>query len=154
MLAFNLETVPLKEMRDPEDGSLRYKVGFPVYAHQGAVDCAVVCMEIEPGRSLGMHKDSEEELVLVLEGTARGTVGEETAELGAGDAVVIPAMVPHDLSNVGDGVLRALGFFSGSTVVSTFEPAPMPGAQAMIAFHDRHGERIMGASELPERAGS
>ena len=37
----------------------------------GAADCALVCMEIEPGRNLGMHKDSEEELVLVLEGAAR-----------------------------------------------------------------------------------
>lgn len=149
MLTFNLETVPLKEMRNPEDGLLRYKVGFPVYAWEGASDCAVVCMEIEPGRNLGMHKDSEEELVLVLEGTARGTVGEEAAELGAGTAVVIPAMVPHDLQNVGDGVLRAIGFFSGASVVSTFEPAPFPGAQAMIAFHDRHGERVMSGSDLP-----
>ena len=35
MLTFNLETVPLKEMRNPEDGSLRYKVGFPAYAWEG-----------------------------------------------------------------------------------------------------------------------
>lgn len=148
MLTFDLETVPLKEMRNPEDGSLRYKVGFPVYAWEGAADCALVCMEIEPGRSLGMHKDSEEELVLVLEGTARGTVGEEAAELGAGTVVVIPAMVPHDLQNTADGVLRAIGFFSGASVVSTFEPTAIPEAQAMIAFHDRHGERLMSGTDL------
>jgi mannose-6-phosphate isomerase-like protein (cupin superfamily) len=152
VLTFDLETVPLKEMRNPEDGSLKYRVGFPVYAHQGAADCAVVWMQIEPGRGLGMHKDSQEESVLVLEGTARGTLGEETAELGMGNAVVIPAMVPHDLENVGEGVLKAVGFFSGASVVSTFEPAPIPGAQAMIAFHDRHGERIMSGSDLSPRA--
>ncbi|MGI8520068.1 MAG: cupin domain-containing protein [Actinomycetota bacterium] len=148
MLTFNLETVTLKEMRNPEDGSLRYKVGFPVYAWEGSADCALVFMEIEPGRNLGMHKDSEEELVLVLEGAARGTVGEEAAELGPGTAVVIPAMVPHDLQNVGDGVLRAIGFFSGASVISMFEPTLIPGAQAMIAFHDRHGERLMRGADL------
>jgi hypothetical protein len=73
------------------------------------------------GRNLGMHKASEEELVLVLEGAAgHGRRGGCRAQTGT--AVVIPAMVPHDLENVGDGVLRAIGFFSGASVISTFEP--------------------------------
>jgi mannose-6-phosphate isomerase-like protein (cupin superfamily) len=146
MLTFDLGKVSLKEMRG-EDGSLHFKFGFPVHAGEGSADCAVVLMEIEPGHSLGMHKDSEEELVLVLEGSTQGIVGEETAELGAGAAVVVPAMVPHDFRNTGGSTLKALGFFSGSTVVSTFEPAPFPGAEAMIVFHDRHGERVMGGSQ-------
>ena len=145
MLTFDLEKVPLQEMRG-EDGSLHFKFGFPIHAGEGSSDCAVVCMEIEPGQSLGMHKDSEEELVFVLEGSAWGTVGEESAELGAGAAVVVPAMVPHDFRNKGTKTLKAIGFFSGATVVSTFEPAPFPGADAMIVWHDRHGETVMGGS--------
>lgn len=148
MKTFDLQKVSLHETRDPSDGTLLFKYAFPAYAAEGSTDCAVVYMEIEPGQSLGMHKDSEEEIVLVLEGSAEGTVGDEVGKLGTGAAVVIPAQVPHDFRNVGEGILRAIGFFSGATVISTFEPAPVPGADALVFFHDRHGEKAMLASGM------
>jgi hypothetical protein len=39
---------------------------------------------------------------------------------------VVPAMVPHALRNVGDETLRVVGFFSSSTVMSTFDQPLMP----------------------------
>lgn len=150
MLTFDTNDLPVQEMHDPADGALRFKFDFPVYAAKGSADCAVVYMEIEPGKNLGMHTDSEEEIVLVLGGTAEGTVGDEIGKLEEGAAVVIPAMVPHDFRNIGESVLRAIGFFSGATVISTFEPAPFPDAQAMVVYHDRNGERMLAGAELAE----
>jgi hypothetical protein len=39
---------------------------------------------------------------------------------------VVPAMVPHALRNVGDETLRVVGFFSSSTVMSTFDQPVVP----------------------------
>ncbi len=52
--------------------------------------------------------DSAEELLII------GRL--ETNQVG-----LVPPMAPHGLRNIGDDVLRVLGTFSASTVVSTFE---------------------------------
>ena len=42
-------------------------------------------------------------------------------------------MAPHGLRNIGDDVLRVLGTFSASTVVSTFEqPFEEDGPQVLV----------------------
>jgi hypothetical protein len=42
--------------------------------------------------------------------------------------------VRHDLTNVGDGVLRVLGTFSSSTVVAAFEEALAPGGPQLFVI--------------------
>ena len=59
--------------------------------------------ELEPGMHVGMHRDSSEELLLILEGEGEATVGDETAVAQAGAMLTVPAMEPHDIRNVGDG---------------------------------------------------
>ena len=112
MLTFDINELALEEMR-AEDGSLAYKLDFPVYAAKGSRDTSVVYFEIETGASLGMHTDSSEEVVLILQGTGEGVVGGKTAHLPQGRAVVVPAMVPHHITNTGDGwrvsLVRAWG---------------------------------------------
>lgn len=83
------------------------------FADSMAMPVAIQTWELEPGGYEGMHShDPEnmalEEFYLVLEGTAHMQVGEEHYELGAGDSVLAPAEVEHDLRNTGDGVLRVL----------------------------------------------
>ena len=51
-------------------------------------------------------------------------VGEERANVGAGDLAVIPAMVPHGLVNVGEDTLRVVGFFCESEITSTLADVP------------------------------
>ena len=48
--------------------------------------------------------------------------------------LTVPAMEPHDVRNVGTGVLRVLGFFSASTVVATFEEALSPGGPQVFVI--------------------
>ncbi len=46
---------------------------------------------------------------------------------------LVPPMAPHGLRNIGDDVLRVLGTFSASTVVSTFErPLGEDGPQVLV----------------------
>jgi hypothetical protein len=43
-------------------------------------------------------------------------------------------MAPHGVRNVGDDVLRVLGTFSSSTVVSTFEEPFEPGGPRVFVI--------------------
>jgi quercetin dioxygenase-like cupin family protein len=126
MMTADLNKLDLLEAWSEQDPNARMKVNFPFFSSTGAKSSAVVYMVLEPGHRLGRHSDSAEEVVLVLEGTARGTIGDEQAELSAGGMVLIPAMVPHDFENVGAGVMRAVGFFSSASVVSTFDDPLQP----------------------------
>jgi hypothetical protein len=46
--------------------------------------------------------------------------------LTAGEAVLIPAMIPHGIRNVGTETARCVGFFGSATLVSTFDQILMP----------------------------
>lgn len=111
------------------DSEMRVRVNFPFFAATGTERSAVVYFEIEPGHYLGTHTDSAEEIVLILTGTVEASVGDETGQLSAGQAALIPAMVPHGVRNVGDAVARCVGFFSNATVESTFDAPLMPIGQ-------------------------
>ncbi len=115
-----------------DDPAMRIRVTFPFYAATGAEGSAVVYFEIEPGRYLGTHTDSAEEIVLVLSGTVEATVGDERGRLSAGQAALIPAMAPHGVRNVGDETARCVGFFAGAEVVSTFDQPMMPFGQRVV----------------------
>ena len=56
----------------------------------------------EPGQSTVMHHHPyEEELFVILQGTATMQVGEETITLSAGSLLHVDAVVPHGLKNLG-----------------------------------------------------
>ena len=116
-----------------DDPAMRIRVNFPFYAGSGNEASSVVYFEIEPGHYLGTHSDSAEEIVLILAGTVEASLGDEVGLLRAGQAALIPALVPHGVRNVGNETARCVGFFAGAEVVSTFEQPIMP-----------HGQRVVG----------
>jgi quercetin dioxygenase-like cupin family protein len=101
---------------------------FPTSSNTGTAATATVYMTFEPGAELPEHRDSAEELVVVLEGAVEASVDGETGILGEGQLAVIPAMAPHGFRNVGDVPARVLGFFGGSTNVATFTDEHGPDA--------------------------
>jgi quercetin dioxygenase-like cupin family protein len=115
-----------------DDPTMRVKVNFPFYVGTGTKNSAVVYFELEPGHRLGTHTDSAEEILLILEGEAEATVGDEQGRVSAGDMAVVPAMVPHALRNVGDETVRVVGFFSSNVIVSTFDQPMMPFGQRVV----------------------
>ncbi len=115
-----------------DDPRMRVRFNWPVFAGTGAANSSVVYGEIEPGDHLGIHQDSSEEVLLVLEGTADATVGDETGRLSAGQLAVVAALVPHGLANVGDRKLRYLGFFPSATSVAIFDQPLLPANERVV----------------------
>lgn len=64
---------------------------------------------LEPnGGQVPWHNQEQEEVYLLLEGTAEMCLGEERQVLTAGQAVYIPSGVFHQLTNIGDSPARML----------------------------------------------
>lgn len=108
------------------------RVSFPLHSATGTASTATVLFELDPGAELGVHADSAEELLIILQGTAEARVGDETGILETNQVGLVPPMAPHGLRNIGDDVLRVLGTFSASTVVSTFEEPFENGSQVVV----------------------
>ncbi len=132
MLAVQLEDRDLVDTSSEYDETRRLRFDFPISSLVGAASTSVVYFELEPGEHTGMHTDSAEEIVLILSGTVEASLGEETGRLTAGQAVLIPAMVPHGIRNIGQETARCVGFFSAATVESTFDQPMMPFGQPVV----------------------
>jgi quercetin dioxygenase-like cupin family protein len=129
MIGAKIGELELIEVWYEDDPTMRVRVNFPFYVGTGTKSTAVVYFELEPGCRLGSHTDSAEEILLILEGEAEATVGDERGRVSAGEMAVVPAMVPHALRNVGDETVRVVGFFSSNVVASTFDRPLMPFGQ-------------------------
>ena len=54
------------------------------------------------------HHVNTEEIYYLLEGRGRIRVGDETREVGAGDAIAIPPGAAHQITNTGGSLLKFL----------------------------------------------
>ncbi len=140
MIAERIDQLELLDCWYENDPTMRVNSGgFPFFVGTGTKSTSVVYFEIEPGHRLGTHTDSAEEILLILEGEAEVSLGDEQGRLSAGEMALVPAMVPHGLRNAGDETLRVVGFFSSNVVVSTFDQPVMP-----------FGERVIGTPPVVE----
>src|SRR5918997_2730737 len=112
MVAVQLAERDLVDISSETDETRRIRVDFPISSVAGAASTAVVYFELEPGEHTGMHTDSAEEVVVILSGRVEAIVGDERGELSAGGIGLVPALVPHDVRNIGEGTVRVVGFFS------------------------------------------
>ena len=128
MQTFDIDTFNLMTMAPG------FRVGFPIHSAIGSASTATVLFELDPGAELPVHTDSAEELLIMLGGTADARVGDKTVRIATGDVALVPPMAPHGLRNVGDDVVRVLGTFSASTVVSTFEEPFQPGGPEVVVI--------------------
>jgi quercetin dioxygenase-like cupin family protein len=132
VIAERIDQLELMEVWYEDDPTMRLRVNFPFFLGTGTKSTAVVYFEIEPGYRLGTHTDSAEEILLILEGAAEVSLGDERGRLSAGEMALVPAMVPHGLRNVGEETVRVAGFFSSNVVVSTFDRPMMPFNQRVV----------------------
>jgi quercetin dioxygenase-like cupin family protein len=122
-----MQTVDLNEIQAVEVWEGMHAT-FPTSSNTGAAATATVYMTLEPGAELPEHRDSAEELLVVLEGAVEASVDGQHGTLSEGQLAVVPAMAPHGLRNAGDVPARVLGFFGGSTNVATFTDEHGPDA--------------------------
>jgi quercetin dioxygenase-like cupin family protein len=127
MLKVNVDNPAKMAMHGAEDDPDRKVTGnFALYSAVGTKSGAAVYFELEPGKELGAHTDSAEEIVYVIDGTIEATLGNEKDSLSSGDLGVVPVMERHNFRNVGTNTAKVIGFFSSPNVVSTFEKVFMP----------------------------
>jgi quercetin dioxygenase-like cupin family protein len=134
MLAVRLGDAELTEYWCEADPTLRGKLSLPMHTGNGAASTAVIYFEHEPGEHHGRHTDSAEEVVLVLDGEAEVEAVNERRRLQAGAVALVPATVPHDIRNVGESMLRVVGFFSSAAVVSHFDETLAPFGRSMLTL--------------------
>ena len=84
---------------------------------RGSQGIALVRGRIAPGGVLPWHAHDVEEALTVLQGAGLSEIGQEKYNVAAGDAVLLPARMPHQLSNVGEDDLLFVTAFSGNEVV-------------------------------------
>jgi quercetin dioxygenase-like cupin family protein len=133
MYTANLNTLELMHGHFDDDQAVDFRANFALVGGQGAEGSSMVYVELEPGKALGEHTDSPEEVLLVLEGTVEFSVGGETARATKGMIGVVPPMVPHGFRNAGEGIAKVVGFFPAPGVVATFiEPVQPLGVQEMV----------------------
>ena len=122
MLTANLNTLDLMEMAAEDNPGQHCRVAFPLLGAHGTEETATVYFELAPGKSVGRHTDSAEEVLVILQGDVRASINDETVEAGAGSLLVVPTMAPHDVTNIGDEVVKVLGVFGGANhIVATFD---------------------------------
>jgi quercetin dioxygenase-like cupin family protein len=141
MLSAQVSDLELTEYWSEADPTLRGRLDLAMHMGNGAASSAVIYFEHEPGQHHGRHTDSAEEVVLVLEGEAEVHAGDERLRLTAGAMALVPAMVPHDIHNVGPGRLRVVGFFSSSAVVSEFDETLAPFGRRVLVLGAPDQER-------------
>ena len=62
----------------------------------------------KPGQGPPIHTHPYVEVIFMLEGNAKVTIGDETREAKAGDIAIVPANTPHRFVNSGQTVLRQI----------------------------------------------
>jgi quercetin dioxygenase-like cupin family protein len=146
MQAVQIDELDLFEGWSEDDDGMRVRAGFPISSGTGTKSTTVVYFELEPGRHLGSHTDSAEEILFVVSGSGEATIGDEQAAVQAGTLAVVPALVPHSVKNTGEETLRVVGFFSSSTVLSVFDEPMQPFATRYFATPMIEEEAPVGAA--------
>ena len=126
MFTAQLDQLDLFESWTQEDPQIASKSAIALSSREGSASTQVFYIVCEPHKRIGRHVHSAEEVLLVLEGTAEVSVGDERARLSVGAMALIPAGVPHEPINVGSDTLRCVGYLSSATALHTWEVSLMP----------------------------
>ncbi len=83
---------------------------------RAGVDASVFVTRTPPGKAVDLHVHPYAETFLLLVGRGRWTVGEEVAELGPDELVVVPPDTPHGFRNLGDEPLLVVSVHERGTL--------------------------------------
>ena len=99
----------LSRMDDLNDVLLRPGVSHKCFSGEGAT---LAWGTLEPGHELNPHSHPHEQIVYIVSGKIRFTVGDEAAIVEPGDMLVIPPNVQHFAENLGSEPAVDLSIFS------------------------------------------
>jgi len=107
MSFFNLQQLPFQGMSFEFVGE---KEGAPISAY---------IVNAKPGQGPPLHTHPYVEVIFMLEGCAKLTIGEETREVNAGAIAVVPANTPHRFVNSGETALRQIDIHASPKFIQT-----------------------------------
>jgi quercetin dioxygenase-like cupin family protein len=98
---------------------------------RGARETAVWRLTLEPGALGAAHTLDREEVFVALAGAARASIGDAEHEVGAGEALVVPAGVEFSLANPYEEPFEAVVAFpvGGRATMPGGEPFTPPWAE-------------------------
>ena len=76
----------------------------------GSTEICVWRVELPPHADAVPHQLTREEVLVVLSGTARASIDGRVADVGAGDAIIVPPETPFSLTAVGGEPVVALAY--------------------------------------------
>lgn len=96
----------------------------------GSTEICVWRVELSPHADAVPHELTREEVLVVLSGTARASIGGRVADVGAGDAIIVPPDTPFSLTAVGGDPVVALAYLpvGGQARMPGGEPFTPPWA--------------------------
>jgi len=120
-----LDELELVDWSVGDDPKTRGRIAAPVSAATGSAG-TVVYLEVDPGDRIPLHTHSAEETLVVLQGSAIATAGDQQGPVTVGAVVVAPAFAPHGFENTGTDTLRLVGFFPAGVVINYFDAPVAP----------------------------
>jgi quercetin dioxygenase-like cupin family protein len=87
---------------------------------QQATEVLVLRGAVPPGLEFPAHSHDRQEVLLVVRGSARATIGDEEHRIDAGDVLLIPGGAVHGFVPLGEETLEAIGITPAGT--RTFLP--------------------------------
>jgi quercetin dioxygenase-like cupin family protein len=104
----------IKQSELPSDGVAREFVG----QDHGGIAFTFLLVDAAPGEGPKLHRHPYAEVLIVQEGEATVTAGQETAVVNAGDIVVVPPNTAHKFVNSGAGRLRQVDIHASPKFVT------------------------------------
>jgi quercetin dioxygenase-like cupin family protein len=99
------------------DGIVNFVIAGP---KQGTRNIKSGITRMDAGTSVPRHSHNAEEVVTVLQGRLRLTLGDKVVECGKYDSTYISAGVQHEFSNIGDDEALVMVVYGASQVTRTF----------------------------------
>jgi quercetin dioxygenase-like cupin family protein len=98
-----------QELEEWRDG---VRTRMYVSARTGSKQLTVFEQWCDPGHGAPRHVHAVEEVLRVLSGKARITVGTESALIGAGESVIVPAGIEHGFTNEDTHTLHTMAILA------------------------------------------
>lgn len=126
---------PIVDEGDPDDYRPNSSIAMvldPTRLDGQYVNGLIVLFErMAPGDRIPLHVHTIEELIIIDEGSAEVTLGQERRTVSAGSVIFIPAGVPHGTRNLGADVLLMHAVFPSHLLpIQYLDRNPAPGTEA------------------------
>ena len=97
--AINTDDVGMKSWVSRTSDDVEWQSEYLVHAGAGAADSVLILFSIAPGKRLGWHHNTAEEIQYFVSGKGELRFEERTVPVSAGDSIVVGEVVIHDLVN-------------------------------------------------------